>query len=87
MKDAKVAKTRARVQVTVEIDVPDAWGGDCTVAQVFVQAKDSAIGILRWHFIVDGFTNAGPTDMASRPKVSIVGEPIVLAIHTEGTAR
>lgn len=36
-------KIRARVRVTVEIDVSDAWGGDCALSQVHRQAKQSAI--------------------------------------------
>ena len=36
------SNSRARVTVTLEIPVPDNWGGDCTVSQIHKQAIDSA---------------------------------------------
>ena len=82
MQAAKNTATRARVTVTLEIPVPDAWGADCTLGQVYVQAKDSAIGILRRYFdLGDGVM------YSQEQKARIVGEPTVVAIHTEGRAR
>lgn len=34
--------TRATVQVTLEVEVPDRWGDDCMIGQVRKQAIDSA---------------------------------------------
>lgn len=36
-------RVSARVRLTVEIDVSDAWGGDCALSQVYRQAVDSVI--------------------------------------------
>ncbi len=35
--------TRARVWVKLEVDLSQPWGGECTLDQVFEQAKRSAI--------------------------------------------
>lgn len=40
----------AKVKVTLEIDIPSAWGDECTVGQIRKQAVDSAEGILRKMF-------------------------------------
>ena len=37
---------RAKVKVTLEIEVPDAWGTDCALSQVYSQAKEKALLIL-----------------------------------------
>lgn len=68
--DPKV-RAAARVTVTIEIAVPDAWGTDCTVAQVQQQAKKSALGI------IERIKQRGYVDY------QIVGEPIVRAILVE----
>jgi hypothetical protein len=44
---------RARVRVTLDIDVSDCWGGDCPMSQVVRQARDSALGRLRQVFAED----------------------------------
>lgn len=46
MSDKKV-QASAIVTLTIEIVVPDVWGGDCSLDQVQRQASDSAIGVLR----------------------------------------
>ena len=37
---------KAKVKVTLEIEVPDAWGTDCALSQVYSQAKEKALSIL-----------------------------------------
>ncbi len=80
--------TRARVQVTLEIDVSDHWGPDCALDQVFKQASDSAIGILRGVFnLGDGLVSGlakGHVPVEYQHRVRLVGDPDVLAItHRE----
>lgn len=62
----------ARVQVTVEIDAGQPWGGNCSVDQVYSQAKESALQRLT---------------QALKPGehgiIRIVGEPRVLGVFTE----
>ena len=86
MDEAKHVDTVARVQVTLEIPVPSGWGADCTLGQVYVQAKDAAVGILRRHFnLGDGaviHNHGGDHDDAR-----IVGEPVILGITNTGRAR
>ena len=55
---------RARVQLTVEIDVSDVWGGDCPTSQVFDQAKAAALAV---------------TKFMPRP-YRVIGEPAVSAV-------
>jgi len=75
---------RARVQVTLEIDVPDSWGHDCKVEQIYDQAAESALGMLRQGLVVDGMTNTGLArsreEAERRPRVSVVGKPEITAI-------
>ncbi len=56
---------RARITVTLEIPVPDNWGGNCDINQVVGQAKDSALGKLR------DLTRVG---------ARIIGEPVVTMV-------
>lgn len=37
---------KARVQITVEIDVTDSWGDECTISQIRSQALTSAEGVI-----------------------------------------
>jgi hypothetical protein len=71
----------ARVQVTLEIEVPDSWHEDVKLDQVHKQAAEGAIGLLRRGLVVDGMTNTGMAtskeEAARRPQVSLVGKPIV----------
>ena len=41
---------KATVRVTLEMYVTGSWGDDCTVGQVYKQAEEEAIGMLRRHF-------------------------------------
>jgi hypothetical protein len=63
---------RARVSVTIEVDLGDAWGPDCSVEQIFKQAKESARNQ------IDRATRNG-----GLPGWRIVGEPKVTAILFE----
>jgi hypothetical protein len=74
--------TRARVRVTLEIDMPDSWGADCSLAQVFRQGEQGAIDLLRRHFSLgDGVKIAGfEQDATAR----VLGKPTVLAVTSSG---
>lgn len=64
--------TKAKVTVVLEIEVDDRWGGDCNIDQVYRQAEQSAIGMVRrWR---DSMTPA------AKQKVQIVGTPTVEAL-------
>ena len=79
-----MTKTTARVRVTLEIDVPDNWGPDCTMSQVYKQAGESALTILRRCFVVDGQISAFAAVGAHR--VRTVEKPVIIAVATEGTS-
>lgn len=66
------ANARAQVKVTLEIPVPDNWGGGTDINQVVGQAKESALGKLR--------------DL-TRNGARIIGEPVVTLILMEGQDR
>lgn len=38
---------RVRVRLLVDVDVGDAWGGDCPLSQVRKQGGEAALGIMR----------------------------------------
>lgn len=59
-------QSRARVQVTLDIVVPDVWGADCPMDQIWRQAKDSALNILSKGL------GPGPTPIVGEPKVTAV---------------
>jgi hypothetical protein len=42
----KQLKTQVVVHVALEVAVPDAWGSDCTLAQIHKQAGESAKRLL-----------------------------------------
>lgn len=50
--------TRARVRLTIELVLPDAWGGGCPPEQVFKQASEAAEDALRRGLIINRLTNA-----------------------------
>lgn len=64
-------KTKAHVRVLLEINLPDTWGGDCLLSQVYKQAKDSAKNII------------SQTISSSLKDVRIIGEPETTAILVE----
>lgn len=72
---------RARVTLTIEMDLGDSWGGDCTVAQIHDQAAKAAVHQLRCGLVIDGLHAA----REARQHARIVGEPKVEAILVERT--
>lgn len=82
MSDPRVS-VRAVVTLTVEIDVSDAWGGDCAMSQVSKQARESALQVL---------SNSQRTDMpaiaeSAIRRIRVIGVPIVKAIAVEEDRR
>ncbi len=62
----------ARVTLTIEISSLGSWGGDCTVAQIYKQAAEEAVGRLR--------NLIGKHQLMHSMK--IVGEPQVTGVFT-----
>lgn len=84
MSDPKV-RVRARVTVTLLIDVSDAWGGDCPVSEVDQQARESAVYVLRQIVRKANGAAASIDDSAwlfGRDRVEIVSVPKVEAVST-----
>ena len=55
-------RTRAVVTLTMEVSLPDAWGDDCDLKQVYSQGAEAALGVLRIAFgqtAVNDATRAG----------------------------
>lgn len=70
-------EARARVRVTVEIEIPGgAWGSDCTIDQVYKQAKETAIGTLRQGLIIDGLRQGNMAEA----RAMLIGDPYVTAV-------
>lgn len=61
--------SRARVQVTIDVVVPDTWGADCPMDQIWKQARESALGVLERGM--------------PRALMQIVGTPKVTAVLVE----
>jgi len=61
-------KAVAHVEVSLEITLPDIWGTDCTLSQVYKQAEDSAINIVSQQIA------------ASTRNMRISGKPKVTAV-------
>ncbi len=57
----------AEVHVKLKIAVNDSWGDDCTVAQIKMQALDSANGVLR-------------RQLSTSREISITAEPELTTI-------
>ena len=57
---------RARVKLTIEIDLPGSWDASCPISQVHEQAVESARGWLG--------------KKLSEGRFTIIGEPIATAI-------
>lgn len=56
---------RAKVRLTLEVDLPDRWGNECLMGQVFRQGADEARNIISQHL---------------PPNSRIIGKPEVTAI-------
>lgn len=71
-------EARAIVVVTLEIPIPGGgWGDNCTVGQVYKQARDTLDGLLRTTF----FGNPGTGTKPTLPRETrIIGKPIVKQI-------
>lgn len=65
----------ATVQLTLEIKVGDGWGGDCAMDQVYKQARDSAVGMIKEAL------RSGKESLQTR--IKIVGTPSVSAVVVE----
>lgn len=63
-------QAKARVQITVEIEV-SAWGSDCSIGQLYKQAADDGVNKLR-ELISE-----------SQHRAVIIGEPKVIGVITE----
>lgn len=78
---------RARVQLLIEFDVPDNWGGDCALSQVRKQAIDSARTVLMRGVVIDGLalhsTGRLPNGGQQLVQADIVGEPKITAVLVE----
>ena len=72
---------RARVLVTLEIQLNSTWGGDCPFEQVQKQAVDDAIHVLRRGVLFGDGLTASP----SRPDTlaTVIGTPKVTAVLVE----
>lgn len=65
----------AIVQLTLEVQVSSSWGGDCSMDQVFKQARDEAVGAIN---------NAlGEARQSLQNRIKIVGTPSVKAVAAE----
>lgn len=62
----------AIVTLTVEVRVSDAWGPDCSVAQVHRQAAEAAIGKLRNMIYRAGSDNDQCIKLVGTPEVKTV---------------
>lgn len=71
----KKVKATARVQVTVEVE-DSAWGGDCSIGQLYKQAGEGSINKVR-NLMASGQFSRG--DVPFR----IIGEPKVIGVITE----
>lgn len=69
---------RARVRVTLEIDVPGSWGTDCRGDQILKQATDAAMGAIARGVTVGSRQGEDRSDQ--RGWASVVGAPEVVAI-------
>jgi len=68
----KRIKASARVQVTIEVHEA-AWGGDCSIEQLYKQAAEGGVSKLRNILL-----------KAECPH-TIIGEPKVIGVLTEAT--
>lgn len=64
----KRVTANARVQITINIPLADAWGEDCAFSQIKKQAIDSALGMIQ---------RGG---MRQGTHYTVIGEPIVKAV-------
>lgn len=65
--------TVARVTLTIEIDVADSWGDDCTTGQVERQARESAVAAVRRGLVINNLKCGDDVKTYAR----VIGEPLV----------
>lgn len=65
----------ATVQLTLEIKVGSGWGGDCSMDQVFKQARDEAVGA------INNALSQARADLQNR--IKIVDTPKIVAVAAE----
>jgi hypothetical protein len=65
--------TKATVQLFVEIDLPDVWGEECSLSQVFKQAADGALKKME----------ALRSPAGQQSPFRVIGIPKIVAIATE----
>jgi len=73
-KEEKKVQARARVLLTLEVDLSGRWGSDCTVGQVHDQAGREAVDK------VFRLVKGGTVDTDPRKEVRLVGTPRVTAV-------
>lgn len=71
---SKEVQARARVLLTLEVDLSGRWGSDCTVGQVHDQAGREAVDK------VFRLVKGGTVDTDRRKEIRLVGDPKVTAI-------
>lgn len=76
----KRTQTRARVTLTVEIDLSQPWGPDATMGDVFKRATQDAIGAVRRGLSIHHMTTGSDAKTPAR----IIGDPKVVAILVDG---
>lgn len=64
-------QARARVQILIEVDAGQPWGDDCAIGQLYKQATESGLQVLR-----NAIKGAGDP-------IRVIGEPKVISIITE----
>ena len=72
---------RASVRVTLEIEVSDSWGPDCSMGQVESQATSAALGAIARGVTIGGRPGSD-TDPKTRGWATVIGTPEVIAIVT-----
>jgi hypothetical protein len=72
--DAPKVTVKATVQLLVQIDVTDSWGGDCPMSQVYDQARRAAFNKLN---------SAMSGCQVAWQRVAVVGTPVVTAVAVE----
>jgi hypothetical protein len=65
-------KARAQVKVTVLIDLPDVWGGECPADQVYDQAAQAARTVLRGDICLGEYIKQGRIRLVDDAKVTMI---------------
>lgn len=83
MTETRTKTTTARVRLTIDVEVPDTWGDECTLGQARKQAVDAALGAVRRGLILNG-TEGPRGDYIPRDYANVVSVPEVTAILIHG---